>query len=589
MSNSENASASEMIDSHFNEEKNNLEPKTISVSHSTLSNLEKQRLDDDEMCDVILQVEDAELPAHRNVLAASSDYFLKMFTTNMKEKLSKNVAIKSVTPTAMREILKSVYTTKICFTKENISDILHGASLMLFPGVISAAARYVQQSITMQNCFWFRKLANAHSLDSLKEEITRFFLVNFEKASTYSEFLNLTSNELVKIVASDDLLIKKEENVFKVIVKWVRKDVEGRKEDFPSLFKHVRIHCVSLDYIIDVMLKIEFLTQFHDCRNLLDRAFVHHFRPSVPTALNQRKCFVTDSIMFVSYGVPTLHATLDFETEVWKEMSKEAPNINESCAVASKHPITIFCGLGDSNKQVVQFDGFQWKDLPQMNRARIGAASVFFGEKLFVFGGENASVPAVGSNISPSYYSSEEKFENNFETLVKTWKLHQIEFSRSHFAVQCIGKNIYIIGGYESVRKHYKEVCGNTMVYCPAKNSWKEVESLMTARALFGSAVLNSKIYVFGGKGQNFSNLNSVEIFNVYEKTWTSGGSIEPGPKSACVISGEIYFLDVLNERLWKYKESNYASHSSCIEINRNVPGQGVLLPFSKQYYRYHF
>ena len=54
----------------------------ISVKHHTLSNLEKQRQDTDDMCVVILKVEDTEFPAHRLVLSASNDYIFKMFVHN---------------------------------------------------------------------------------------------------------------------------------------------------------------------------------------------------------------------------------------------------------------------------------------------------------------------------------------------------------------------------------------------------------------------------------------------------------------------------------------------------------------------------
>ena len=94
----------------------------IPVKHTTLYSLEQQRKNS-ELCDVILQVEDKEFPAHRTVLVASSEYFLKMFTVEMKEKYSKKVPIKTVTATAMSEIQKSIFfhgcevalTSHICY------------------------------------------------------------------------------------------------------------------------------------------------------------------------------------------------------------------------------------------------------------------------------------------------------------------------------------------------------------------------------------------------------------------------------------------------------------------------------------------
>ena len=164
-------------------ESNDIETAVMSVQQLELCNLEQQRQDSD-LCDVILQVEDTEFPAHRTVLAASSEYFLKMFTVEMKEKYSKEVPIKTVTSAAMSEILNSIYTQEISFSKDNNSDIFHGASLMQFPSVVKAAERYLKQVIKLENCFWFRDLVIAHPFENFKDIIFSFFLTHIEEVAS---------------------------------------------------------------------------------------------------------------------------------------------------------------------------------------------------------------------------------------------------------------------------------------------------------------------------------------------------------------------------------------------------------------------
>ena len=81
----------------------------------------------------------------------------------------------------------------------------------------------------------------AHSFESLKTTVIDFFLICIEEASNYSEFLGFTFAELNKIFGSDDLHVEKENNAFEMLVKWLKNDVEDRKEDFAALFKHVRL------------------------------------------------------------------------------------------------------------------------------------------------------------------------------------------------------------------------------------------------------------------------------------------------------------------------------------------------------------
>ena len=271
------------------EPENNEVPEIILVKHDTLPNLDKQRQNYSEMCDVILQVEDAEFPAHRLVLSASWDYFLKMFTVDMQEKHNKKVVIKSISPKAMIEILKSIYTNKILFTKQNISDILHGASLMLFPSIVHAAEKYIEQNIHIENCFWFRELVLVYSFADVKEAVINFFLIHFEEIFTHQTFLDFTFDELNKIFGSDDLLIGNEKNVFEVLVKWLNNNVESRKEDF--FFNHVRLQFVPIDYIVDVIKNHKIFMQFDKSRRSVENVLMYRIRPSFQPGSEALKMF----------------------------------------------------------------------------------------------------------------------------------------------------------------------------------------------------------------------------------------------------------------------------------------------------------
>ena len=52
----------------------------------------------------------------------------------MKEKYDKTVTFKDITADAMNAILDFLYTETIVLTEENVSDILHAASIMQIPG-----------------------------------------------------------------------------------------------------------------------------------------------------------------------------------------------------------------------------------------------------------------------------------------------------------------------------------------------------------------------------------------------------------------------------------------------------------------------
>ena len=106
-----------MSDSNYNcdiasSKLNELELKEVDIQnyYSIISeNLLKQKYKES-FCDIYFLVDNQTFPAHRNVLAASSDYFYKMFTTEMKEKNDKVIPIHSITSDAFNILLDAIYS-----------------------------------------------------------------------------------------------------------------------------------------------------------------------------------------------------------------------------------------------------------------------------------------------------------------------------------------------------------------------------------------------------------------------------------------------------------------------------------------------
>lgn len=93
---------------------------------------------------------------------------------------------------------------------------------------------------------------------------------------------------------------------------------------------------------------------------------------------------------------------------------------------------------------------------------------------------------------------------------------------RKNMGVAVLRDNSYVIGGY------YLDSTSTTKVYLrsverysASADFWFTVEAMNDFRADAGVAVMDNKIYVFGG--QNSSGLlTSVEVYDSYLKTWTT-------------------------------------------------------------------
>jgi len=87
-------------------------------------------------------------------------------------------------------------------------------------------------------------------------------------------------------------------------------------------------------------------------------------------------------------------------------------------------------------------------------------------------------------------------------------------------------------------------------MYDPSTDQWSDKESMNEARSIFGSCVINGKIYALGGR-MNWNGPDSVllakniEVYDTSTDTWTIKTAMSPRRWTfcCCVVNGEIYVI----------------------------------------------
>ena len=591
----------------------NMSSSRLAIDTQTNIGLKLQKQsNDEEFSDITLQVEDETFNAHRSVLAAVSDYFRKMFTIDMKEKNNRVILIKTVTARAFKEILDSIYTNRIVLSEDNLTEILHAASMMQIKHVLNAATTYMQNRVSVSNCYFFKDLATLYSFEELLKIIHQFILRNTVEISNGDQFLELSLNDIEELLKSDDLTVDDEYEAFNILVKWINKDLEQRQQHFPQLFKHVRLQFIPIKQVVEEIATNELVRRFHECRNLIEEAFSFHMNPSAKTCQKYRKCFASqpESLLCLS-SQKQKQKSYNLATKQWVYLSFGIPKIiRQDCAVATNHPITVVCGGIDSSdqfhsssvsNQVMKFTGTHWMTLPSLNVARCGAAAVFQESQLYVFGGETIPISKdktfKGSNANPSVFD----FAKSFETLYGFWEQTDNDWQvRSYFSAQAINEKIYLIGGYKptiSDASRYsshlcKTVCKDVVIYFPNENTWDTDEQLNVARASFGCAVHQSSIYVVGGYGEDNSLVYSVEFKNQYDVAWTLCplSIVNGGPMSACFVRNRMYIASKSSscEIIVLDLQKSDVKENDDLELN-SKKFLGDIVPFSEKFFHSGF
>lgn len=224
------------------------------------------------LCDTKLVVEGQEFPAHKNILAASSAYFLGLFTSDMKEKQQNKVKLEGFKSFVMNDLLNYIYTGEVEITEENVKELVFAGDYLLIDSLKNKGSYFLEETLSPSNCLSVRAFSEKFDCEKLMDKSESFILDNFVAVSKSEEFLHLRVSEIEKLISLDDVIIETEEQVYEAVISWVKHDPENRKQDFARLLSKVRLGCMSKYYLAEYVETEELVADNLDCTKLLYEA-----------------------------------------------------------------------------------------------------------------------------------------------------------------------------------------------------------------------------------------------------------------------------------------------------------------------------
>ncbi|CAH8655287.1 unnamed protein product [Schistosoma bovis] len=203
--------------------------------------------------DVILCAGDEELPCHKAVLAASSTYFLAMFSSPYKEQQTSRVKLDYISPWALRRLLDFAYLGCLEITEATVQDIFLAASLLDYPIAIKYCVEFMKSHLDVTNCLGIEALAEMHNITDLAQSSHKLAVENFSSLLRESnEWTSLPISTVISYISSDDLDVPSEQFVWDACINWVDQSSETRIVYLPQLLSHIR-----LKYLEKEMLEIQ--------------------------------------------------------------------------------------------------------------------------------------------------------------------------------------------------------------------------------------------------------------------------------------------------------------------------------------------
>ena len=467
---------------------------------------------DQTACDLTLVVKDGEhFQAHRKVLSQASPFFEKLLSSDMKESNEGVIRLPTVTDSQMADILQFIYNGSVQITsQESAEKLIEIADFLLLPNLKTIAGKYLEQHMATETCISMKYLSEQYSCEELVASTRKFINSNFTTVTASKEFLNLPSSVVDEWISSDDIVIDAEENVFEIIIRWIDHDKSERSGKFSELFSHVRLTCVSRDYLLSHVVTNDLVKENADCLNSVTGALEWLDRPTdcdIPRPHPPRKALTINGIVIVDVLRQLQSCIYLPATDEWYLLPG-----NESQRLDVEQTIygTVSC-LGKvfiitedvAKSQCYDPDSNRWSS-PWENKLPFSEGRPIAVRNRICFLVEKTDSTALWS------YS----IDSNSLMPLRDW------VERVNFCAVAVDSYIYVIGG--SVRKRDDTPLKECARFDTEQSEWLKVAPLNEARGNAFGVCKNEKIFIAGGSKNwwQIEFLKTCEVYSILTDEW---------------------------------------------------------------------
>ena len=507
---------------------------------SALSLLNKFRLEGEAgFCDVILEVEGRQLTTHRCVLAANSQFFYTMFSSGMKESSQKLLSLQSVCFNSMSLILDYFYTREIVINDDNVLDLLNASSFLLVTPVKNACIQLLYKRLGSENCFSVLKIAEQFGADDLARRASDFIKTNFSVVVNNDEFVSISQKDLAHFIASDDIQVEKEEEVYQAVLKWVRHDEVNRVSVLPELLEHLRDDSLPKRFLESELTKEPLLSaariRAKPVRKKSKKGTSWGKSKKAkggPVKREPRRSRPSTELHNVLVGIGTDNCRKAF----CYDLDKKETLILSELSLLQYHPQVAIVGRtlylvggqkynNDAVKRVsaLCFDDaknlrstlglrmqLEWRTKMPFKDARFRASLAELNGMLYYIGGWDGTN---GCLDTVECYFPE----------IDDWNYcARLNSSRCKSGCVTAKGHIYVIGGGNTLGELSGSRLSGVEKYDAESDSWSYVAPMKEARSNPGCVYCHNKIYVIGGIGSDGFQTSSCEVYSPVSDEWHS-------------------------------------------------------------------
>jgi len=453
------------------------------------------------------------------------------------------IRLEETSKAVMEEVLEYLYTGHVDINENNANfDLIEAADYFVIPSLKALCGKGILKTLALYNCVSIYYFALKYRCEELLKGSKDFILANFVAVAETEDFLNLSSKQVEEWISSDEIIVEGEEEVFEVVVKWIKRN-ESQKQNFYELFRHIRCIYLPRVYLSNVALHDPLVKNDTDCSNCAQDAMkeVCNGGEECYFAQSPRNCLKTHENAIVACGENTTLCYIPSEDK-WYKLSHMLSTrffFSQSISVC-QGKLFFIGGTCDSDACTCPAERYDpsintWSPLESFKQKVKWCTVVTFQGLLYVMGGveqkENKRLSMV----------------QRYNPDTNLWQeVSSLSGPRSSVCAAASGSHLYAIGGKSDV-----EYVNIVERFDPEEKAWCLVAPTLEKRVAGCGAVVNEKVFVFGGRGsENYSHSSFCEVYDPVTDMWSSiANTVTPrGYTSAVSFKGNIFLCGHFGE-----------------------------------------
>ncbi|XP_042830358.1 kelch-like protein 34 [Panthera tigris] len=483
------------------------------------------------LCDVTLEAEGSEFPAHRSLLACSSDYFRALFKSHTRESRARVIHLHVPSAAGLQRLLDFIYTAWLPLSMDTVEDTLEAASYLQVTEALGLCGRYLERQLAPENsCFAANVAARfglAHTLGEAERCIVRHLRELLVRGAGPAGLLELNPTSLKAVLGAPDVARVPETWLLGLALAWLRQEPEAERLAYcTSLLERVRFGLVPADVLRRVYSGSGLVLPAR-VKGLIIQALNYHTAPSrQPLVQGEQTSVRSPQTRILLVGGRRAREA------VTEEVAAPPPVARGRGAMAEPEEEEGEEEEGELEEEeedweltqdVVAFDVYnhRWRSLTRLPAPLLGHSVCTAGNFLFVLGGESPSDGASSplADGQRAVTAQVHRYDPRFHAWTAVPAMRE---ARAHFWCGAVGEALLAVGGLGADG----EALASVEMYDLRRDRWTAAGAL--PRALYGHAgAIGDRgiVYISGGKAGrgegSSSSLRDMYTLGPGERPWS--------------------------------------------------------------------